>query len=88
MPHLGDDHPRLSQDNHPATLDDEGTVIELIVLACLHAAPSTCNEYHLANGYGLQSCMLASAPTATRWRSDHPAYDVRRMICRPQEVKA
>ncbi|HQT26409.1 MAG TPA: hypothetical protein PLK99_07405 [Burkholderiales bacterium] len=58
-------------------------LIDLILLACTIAAPSSCHEYHmlLQSSGSLQSCMVQAPPYLARWVGEHPAYVIKRWRC-------
>jgi hypothetical protein len=58
-------------------------LVDLILLACALANPSSCHEYHLLfqTSGSLQSCMMQAQPYLAQWVGEHPAYQVTRWRC-------
>lgn len=58
-------------------------MIELIIAACLMAAPD-CREFRLqydAHEVSLMTCMMAGQPQVARWQQAHPKWWVKRWHC-------
>ena len=62
---------------------DAMSFVDLIVLACTLALPSSCREYHVLfqTAGSLQSCMMQAQPYLAQWAGEHPAYRVVRWRC-------
>ena len=58
-------------------------LVDLILLACALANPSSCHEYHVLfqTSGSLQSCMMQAQPYLAQWVGEHPAYRVTRWRC-------
>jgi hypothetical protein len=68
-------------------------LVDLIVLACMLAAPGaadpgtaspgTCHEYHVLfqTAGSLESCMMQAQPYLAQWAGEHPAFRVMRWRC-------
>lgn len=48
------------------------TLISLQFLACLAAAPTTCERVELLGQGSLQACLLAAQPQIAAWLQEHP----------------
>ncbi len=59
-------------------------MIELIVLACLAAAPEQCRTERIGYrpGQSTKACEAASMMEAAKWAGDHPKYVIRGLTCR------
>jgi hypothetical protein len=59
-------------------------MIELVFIACLHAAPSACEERSIAYlaEASLAGCMLRAQPDLAHWSETHPNLHVTRWSCR------
>ena len=58
-------------------------LVDLIVLACTIASPTSCREYHLSlemNG-SLRACAMKAQPTLAQWAGEHPNLTVMRWHC-------
>lgn len=57
--------------------------VDLILLACTLALPSSCREYHVVfeTAGSLQSCTMQAQPYLARWVGEHPAYRIVRWHC-------
>ena len=61
-----------------------GTLVELIVLACLIAVPENCHEEHLRfsmEPVAGQACMVGAPPLLAQWSMSRPAWRVARWRC-------
>jgi hypothetical protein len=56
-------------------------VIDLIILACLISAPDQCRHYTAGQGETIHACQAQAMVTAALWSSQHPAYEIRRIVC-------
>lgn len=58
-------------------------MIELVVLACLMAAPDRCEQQRVATAepLSLMECMVTSQQFLVRWREQNPSWSVRRWSC-------
>lgn len=63
-------------------------MIDLIILACLVSAPDQCRSYTAGQGKTLHACQAQAMLTAARWAGDHPAYEIKRIICAGHGVDA
>lgn len=59
-------------------------MIELIVLACLAAAPEQCRTERIGYrpGGDTKASAAAAQMEAARWAGDHPKYVIRGLTCR------
>ena len=59
-------------------------MIELVILACLAAAPSDCRETRLSYSsaeVSLLTCMQSGHFEVARWQTEHPGLQVKRWKC-------
>ena len=58
-------------------------LVQLIVLACLVAHPTRCDEFRLPSGGELSmiQCVRESQMLAAEWQTQHPDWVVRRLSC-------
>ncbi len=58
-------------------------LVELIVLACTIAAPSTCREEHMVFEMqgSLRGCMMQAQPYLAQWVGEHPSLHIMRWRC-------
>ena len=58
-------------------------LIDLILLACTIASPTSCHEFHvlLQSSGSLQACMMQAPPYLAQWVGEHPSYRVARWRC-------
>lgn len=59
-------------------------MVELVFIACLHAAPTTCEERSIAylEEASLAGCMVRAQPDLAVWSETHPNLHVARWSCR------
>lgn len=59
-------------------------MIELVLVACLHAAPERCEERSIGlyTDVSLMTCMLSGQPHIAAWAETHPHLSVSRWSCR------
>lgn len=59
-------------------------MIELVFIACLHAAPSACEERSIAylGEASLAGCIVRAQPDLAVWSETHPNLHVTRWSCR------
>jgi hypothetical protein len=61
-----------------------GSAMEIIVLACLIAAPNLCHEEHLhfsMEPIANRTCALGAPPLIAQWSTTRPAWRVARWRC-------
>lgn len=57
-------------------------MIELVLLACLATAPSTCQEVRqLSENPTVIGCMIDAQRQAVEWLADHPKWALSRSRC-------
>lgn len=62
-------------------------MIELVVFACLIAAPDQCRHERIGYAEGnspeaMVACVMASQPSAARWASENPRRVIMQVVCR------
>jgi len=55
---------------------------DLIVIACLAAAPTECERHVIATPDPVVTCLMQLPMTATRWALSRPDWTVSRVECR------
>jgi hypothetical protein len=60
-------------------------MIELIIIACLKAAPADCIENHVPfeGPMAAMACMMQGQQVAAEWIAAHPKREVTRFDCGP-----
>lgn len=63
-------------------------MVELVVFACLVAAPAQCERLHLPfqAPMGLTQCVRESQFLLVEWAEKHPGWEIRRWRCAPPEA--
>jgi hypothetical protein len=58
-------------------------LVDLILLACTMASPSTCHEYHLLfqTAGSLRGCVMQAQPYLAQWAGEHPSLQIIRWRC-------
>jgi hypothetical protein len=58
--------------------------IEIVIVACLAAAPEECREHRLRltiSGGDAAQCLYSSPPRIARWQIMHPAWKLKSWRC-------
>ncbi|TNC60035.1 hypothetical protein [Rubellimicrobium roseum] len=59
-------------------------MIELVFVACLSAAPATCEQRALQfTDLSVLSCTFGAQPELARWIAEHPGWQIQRWTCQP-----
>jgi hypothetical protein len=59
-------------------------MIELLFVACLSAAPTTCEDRSMQfTDLTTMTCLLGAQPHLARWAGEHPGWRIQRWTCRP-----
>lgn len=62
-------------------------MIELIFVACLSAAPTTCERGALQfTDITVTACTFGAQPELARWAGEHPGWSIRRWSCRAMRL--
>jgi hypothetical protein len=59
-------------------------MIELAFIACLSAAPASCEDRALQfSNITLMACNFGAQPELAQWVNEHPGWRIQRWTCRP-----
>ena len=63
-------------------------MIELVFVACLSAAPMTCERQAMQFiDMTTTTCTLGAQPTLAQWVGQHPGWRIARWTCRPKGLE-
>ena len=61
-------------------------MIELAFIACMSAAPASCEERALHfSDVTLMACNYGAQPQLAKWVNEHPGWRIQRWTCQPIE---
>ena len=62
-------------------------MIELVFVACLSAAPTSCEDRALQfSDISLLTCNFGAQPQIAQWVNEHPSWQIQRWTCQPIEA--
>jgi len=64
------------------------SMIELVFVVCLSAAPAACERRAMQfTDLTMMACISGAQPQLARWVSDHPGWRIQRWACQPMDVE-